>query len=581
MSDPLYLFYFLDDEAGQPDHVVYRKSTDNGDTWSSPVEISPDYTPGNTVSLSAWVSADRNPIVLAVLSAVLYCYDGDSNWAETTIWDPAPTDPIYILGMGRDGSNKIWTIVRQDTGATKIFRRDSVGNWTDVALPASELSTIAYALCFDSSGNPWLLTGATTAQAYVRAWKWNGTSWDAQSNLTTTQSVQETDAFSDDTRVTVAPFSLDQTLNDTTPRPAYIKQGTNELYFRKPATDVQIASSSWKFGAGYAASFDGTGIILLSSRGDGSGSSLFQSTDAGATWTRLGGANFVSGTRSVTMWIANDTYHVAWGSSDGLNIFYRKWKDNAWSANQSWPLTVAGVYYHEGIGLIGIPPAPPPAYSPRYLSQLSSKRKISFPGSFWDTSGALDFKTYFIRGQKIISGIFIASNDPNAGPGGSWPLHDPNAVGRNLPAFWPGTPGSPISPSGADIWRFYRNQKGMLKPFWLTEGFPRANLTLSASASVGATALQLASTVGLTKTLNEEGQIIAIADPSRRTVDIVGVCNISGSQVSLKRALNNAYATDADIYLTHAVVFDAPLKISQPHRHIQEFEATFRVISLP
>jgi len=211
----------------------------------------------------------------------------------------------------------------------------------------------------------------------------------------------------------------------------------------------------------------------------------------------------------------------------------------------------------------------------RFISERQVKRKISFSGYLWDKSGKLRAKSYRQHGQKFLSASFTCINEPDAStPSLYFPLIDPNNSGQSLPLFWP----SYLSARGADIWRFYRDRKGPLKPFYYAEGTPRPNLQLASSVSAGATTITLTDVTGLTTTLYAEGQLIAISDPQRSIGDPVGISNINGLTIELKKQLAYGYNTNADIRILHPVVFQDNLVLQQPHRHVQEFKMTFRVV---
>jgi hypothetical protein len=211
----------------------------------------------------------------------------------------------------------------------------------------------------------------------------------------------------------------------------------------------------------------------------------------------------------------------------------------------------------------------------RFLAEKNIKRSASWTGYLWDKSGKLRSKSYRQQGQKFLEASFICVNEPDATTAAEYfPLIDPNNSGQSLPLFWP----SYLSARGADIWRFYRDRKGPLKPFYYAEGYPRPNLRLASGVSAGATTITLTSVSGLTTTLYAEGQLIAISNPQRSIGDPVGISSINGLTVELKKPLAYSYDTSADIRIMHPVVFDTDLELRQPHRHVYEFKAKFRVV---
>lgn len=193
------------------------------------------------------------------------------------------------------------------------------------------------------------------------------------------------------------------------------------------------------------------------------------------------------------------------------------------------------------------------------LKSQAAKRQKQFSGSLWDRSGPISFKSYQKYGQVFLQGAFATINTP-------------------ISVTYPDNTQPVARPYGADIWRFYNDRKGSLKPFWCPEFFPRPHLQLNNSIADGAISINLASIVGLTTEDGAEGNVITLSPPERNYFDIVGISSIVGNTVNLIRSVSHAYDTSADIFITYKVIFDEPLRVKQMHRFVNLFDMRFRAV---
>ena len=350
----------------------------------------------------------------------------------------------------------------------------------------------------------------------------------------------------------------------------------NTIYRRDGINSFQAISIPWaNTGQPFSLAVDNTGTVWL-----------FSST--GTPEAKVVGNDFVEqGTRSLTYTRqtgVNEIHIVPMFSLDG------------YSNNAAQPIPIAyrstsgsgGASYYitqpiEPLPTPSIPPEGPrrlfapctpdatplPAFWPfdwstegllgLDLGAQAARRQKQFAGSLWDRSGIISFKSYQKYGQIFLQGAFAAINTPTS-------------------LTYSGMTQPIARPYAADIWRFYRDRKGSLLPFWCPEFHPRPHLQLSSQAAGGSTSISLTSTVGLTTEDGAEGNVIALSPPERNYFDIVGISTIAGNDIGLARPLSCSYATSSDIFLAYKVIFDEPLKIKQTHRFVDLFEMKFRAV---